>query len=199
MTGPATDVQLERVATIARATERERLTSRIRDEAALVEDLAARLRGASARLHRARLELAELDQSAPDTGSGNDLAALRRLPGVADVVVADDGVVLTTAPLTISHGSAGYDVGRFSIALSAAEGVHVNAVEPRSAPSIAWIHPHVQEDRPCLGNLRVGIEKLIGTGEFVAAAQVMLGFLESYDPASAYCQVEGWPAREGVA
>jgi hypothetical protein len=63
----------------------------------------------------------------------------------------------------------------------------------REVPSIAWIHPHVQGGRPCLGNVRVGVEKYIGLGEMAAAAQLVLAFLSTYDPAHAYCPITRWP------
>jgi hypothetical protein len=160
---------------------------------ASVEDLSARLRAAVRTLHAARAgrrALAEL--SAADLE--RDAALLAKLPGVAVVGARDDAVLLTTGPLTIDHGGVVRAVGSFRIELSPVTGVRVFRVEAPPGVRVAWIHPHVQADLPCLGSARVGVEKLLGDLQLVAAAEVMLRFLETYDADTAYCDVSAWPA-----
>jgi hypothetical protein len=66
----------------------------------------------------------------------------------------------------------------------------------RLGPKPGWDHPHVQDGRPCLGNLREGVLKLIAEYELALAVQVTMGFLETYQPESAYCAIEGWPRAD---
>jgi hypothetical protein len=163
---------------------------------AAVDDLAARLRAAVRTLHDLRGRERELGElSAPDLE--RDAGLVRELPGVTSVEVHDEAVVLETGPVTIERSGAVHDIGRFRIELSPATGARVFLVEQPRGVRGAWIHPHVQADLPCLGNARVGVEKLLGDLQLVAAAQVMLRFLETYDEESAYCPLEAWPQLEG--
>ena len=72
-------------------------------------------------------------------------------------------------------------------------------LEAPAGVSVAWIHPHVQGDLPCLGNARVGVEKLLGDLQFVPAAQVMIRFLSTYDEETAYCDLGQWPIVDSAA
>ena len=176
----------------ARATNAEEL----RRAGEAVEDLSARLRAAVRRLHDLRgrdQELGEL--RAADFAA--DAAVLRELPGVVDVAVTDSGVALQTGPVSIERDGRTHAIGRFRVELSPADGVRVFLVAQPPGVGVAWIHPHVQADLPCLGNARVGVEKLIGDLQLVPAAQVMLRFLETYDAETAYCDLSAWPVTAG--
>jgi len=113
---------------------------------------------------------------------------------VAAVEARDDAIQVTTGPMTIDHGGVVRAIGSFRIELSPLAGVRVFRVDAPRGVRVAWIHPHVQADLPCLGSARVGVEKLLGDLQLVAAAEVMLRFLETYDPDTAYCDVSAWPA-----
>jgi hypothetical protein len=123
----------------------------------------------------------------------HDAEILRELPGVATVAFREDGVEIVTAPITIRRGGHAHDIGRFRLELSPRTGARVFLVEQPPGVGAAWIHPHVQGDLPCLGNARVGVDKLLGDLQLVPAAQVMLRFLETYDAETAYCDLSAWP------
>jgi hypothetical protein len=157
-----------------------------------VEDLSARLRSAVRTLHGARARgraLADLSVSDLE----RDAAVLADMPGVATVEVRDDAIHVITSQVTIARDGATHALGTFRIALSPRTGVRVFRVDAPPAVRVAWIHPHVQADLPCLGNARVGVEKLLGDLQLVAAAEVMLRFLETYDAETAYCDLSAWP------
>ena len=124
-----------------------------------------------------------------------DAAAIGQIPGVAGVTVRDGVVVVTTERVTIEHRGAVHDMGTFRLELSPDLGVRVFAAEPPPDVRVAWIHPHVQADRPCLGNARVGIEKLLGELQLVSTTEVLLRFLAAYDPETAYCDLSAWPTH----
>ena len=66
--------------------------------------------------------------------------------------------------------------------------VNLNNASPKSG----WDHPHVQAGQPCLGNLREGFEKLLGECTLVPLVAMLLQFLETYTPATAYCSIDLW-------
>ena len=176
----------------ARATNADEL----RQAEDAVEDLAARLRAAVRRLHDLRGREHELGElRAADFA--RDVAVLRGLPGVVDVALTDDGVALETGAISIERDGRTHAIGRFRVELSPSGGVRVFLAEQTPGVGVAWIHPHVQADLPCLGNARVGVEKLLGDLQLVPAAQVMLRFLETYDAETAYCALSAWPVRAG--
>jgi len=43
----------------------------------------------------------------------------------------------------------------------------------------AYDHPHIYQGRPCLGNIREGIAKMIGEYQFVVTVYVLLDFLKT--------------------
>jgi hypothetical protein len=159
-----------------------------------VENLSAQLRAAVRVLHDVRTQAREIERLTP-ADIQRDAARIRELDGVAAVTVRDGAIVLTTQPTTIEHRGAVHDVGTFRIELAPDREVRVFADAPPAGVRVAWIHPHVQADRPCLGNARVGVEKLVGDLQLVAAAEVMLRFLNVYDPETAYTDLSAWPTR----
>ncbi|MGE5849848.1 MAG: hypothetical protein ACM362_06965, partial [Candidatus Methylomirabilota bacterium] len=63
----------------------------------------------------------------------------------------------------------------------------------------AYDHPHIHLGRPCLGPIREGIAKLLGEFQFVAAAEVLIDFLHTVNPADWRLPVLRWPEAVGEA
>lgn len=159
-----------------------------------VDDLGERLRVAVRRLHQLREEVADFEGvSAAD--AVRDIAFLEQVSGVAAVTVSGDDVSIVTDRLTVEHRGVRHDVGTFGILLSPSAGVRVSAID-RPQTSIAWEHPHVQAGRPCLGAARVGVEKLLGSYQYLAAGEIVLRMLSSFDEETAYCSIDHWPKIE---
>ncbi len=138
-------------------------------------------------------ELRELGKSAASAAA--ELDRLLAVPGVQEVEVHEQAVHVLTHPVYIPWQGQRYDLGGYRIVLDLAGDVRVESHDKRG-PKPSWGHPHVQDGRPCLGNAREGMLKLIARYELALAAQVMVGFLETYQPDGAYCAIEGWPCGD---
>jgi hypothetical protein len=121
-----------------------------------------------------------------------DLSRLLAVPGVQQVEVHGQALHILTQPVELAWREAHYHLGRYRIVLDLAGDLRVESIDGLG-PKPGWDHPHVQDSRPCLGNAREGILKLIARYELALAAQVLVGFLETYLPEGAYCAIEGWP------
>lgn len=112
-------------------------------------------------------------------------------PSVAGVEVFEGGLRVFTTPITILHAGQRYRVGDFRVDLYVGGKVVVsNLRNPGVDPT--YDHPHVTRGSPCLGTIAGPVAKLIGEHEFVTAAFLLLEFLETYNPDSAYCPVTNW-------
>jgi hypothetical protein len=157
-----------------------------------IDELALRLRVAARDQAVARRRLRVLDDvAAQDDAAGErDLDALAALPGVESVDVSDDLVAITTRIVRVRHEGRSIELGRYRIEIRPEANVLIHRVSDDGRRG--WDHPHIQAARPCLGNLQVGVETLLGRMELAAAAALLLQFLESYDAETAYCPIEAW-------
>lgn len=121
-----------------------------------------------------------------------ELARLISLPGVRSLSVVDCSLHVTVGPIQIEWNGALYHLGDYRIVLDLAGDVRVESLS-RLGPRPYWDHPHIQGGLPCLGNIRDGVLKLIADYELALAVQVLMDFLRTYRPESAYCLLEGWP------
>ncbi len=121
-----------------------------------------------------------------------ELARLISVPGVRSVSVVDRSLHVIAGPVQIEWNGALYHLGDYRIVLDLAGDVRVESLS-RLGPKPYWDHPHVQDGLPCLGNIRDGVLKLIADYELALAVQVLMDFLRTYRPDSAYCPLEGWP------
>lgn len=161
---------------------------------AQVADLSRRLVALDRRLPAAARRMRVLRDTA-DLASfaAAELERVLAVPGVSEVETVGTALVVSTDPIRIRWNGVARDLGAYRVMLDLAGDVRVESVE-RLGPRPAWDHPHVQAGLPCLGNLREGVLKLIAEYELALAAQVLLDFLHSYQPETAYTPIEGWPA-----
>jgi hypothetical protein len=124
-----------------------------------------------------------------------ELRRILAVRGVQSIEVVDRTLHVVTDPVQIEWEGVRYCLGNYRLVLNLDGDVHVQSVS-KLGPKSAWGHPHVQDGRPCLGNLREGMLKLIAEYELALAVQVALQFLESYQPESAYCAIERWPRAD---
>jgi hypothetical protein len=129
--------------------------------------------------------LADLDL---ERHAERELGRILSLPGIGSAVVEHAALVVETQPLVVRDRA----LGRFQLEIALAGDIRVTSLD-RRGPRGAWDHPHVQAGLPCLGNLREGILKLIAELELALAVQVLLDFLHTYQPETAYTPIEGWP------
>lgn len=173
--------------------ERERLHGEIDKSAEQVSRLSAELRSASRSLHAARRRLSALNEilAAEQVQFEQDFDQLVSLRHVREVEVEGSLVRVLTDTITMEHEGRQYRIGQFALELHLEQGLRVVNLKNTGAKS-GWDHPHVQGGLPCLGNLREGFEKLLGECQIVPLASMLIQFLESYNPETAYCPIDHW-------
>ena len=117
------------------------------------------------------------------------------VPGILSLKV-DEGsqIEVRTSPIEIEWEGTTYGLGSYRMTLDMDGDIALHSVQ-RLGPKPHWDHPHVQDSLPCLGNLRPGVLKLIAEYEIGLAVQVLMDFLRTYQPETAYCPIEGWPSK----
>jgi hypothetical protein len=111
--------------------------------------------------------------------------------GVREVEPYAGGVRLVTTPIEVAHAGTRYRLGCFQIDLAETGAITVrNLTDPYGL----YDHPHVWDGRPCLGNVREGLAKLVAEYQWVAAAEVLLDFLRTVTPRDWYVPVTHWKA-----
>ena len=174
-------------------SEREHVEKEINKGVEQVSQLSAQLRSASRSLHAARRrQLAFKAILATEQAQfERDFDQLESLPYVQGVEVNGPTIRVLTDEIIIKHEGQRYKIGRFALELDLKEGLRVVNLENTGDKS-AWDHPHVQANLPCLGNLRDGFEKLLGECQIVPLVSMLVQFLGSYNPETAYCPIEHW-------
>ena len=129
------------------------------------------------------------------------------LPGVERVAVGDGRITVSTDPITITYTHDGetkdYDLGKFEILIPTngnADGGRngLQCLSSRQNDRNGLHHPHVQGNGVCcLGNLAEGVARLIAEYQFSVVAEVMIQFLNSFNPDDAYDSITKWPVKEG--
>jgi hypothetical protein len=180
--------------------ERERLHDEINTRQTQVARLSQELRAASRALHqaRARLKGAEAVLASERARLERDFADLRALPSVRSVEVDGTRIRVRTEPIVIQHADRRYRMGEFALDLDLEHGIQVRNLH-NAGQKRGWDHPHVQVGQPCLGNLRDGFEKLLAECQLVPLVAMLLQFLETYTPETAYGPIELWPLVDAAS
>jgi hypothetical protein len=155
-----------------------------------VEELSRRLTQETRHLAacRRRLRVLQGETDAP-IEAADHWRRLEKLEDVRDVVVYAGGVRLVTGPIEVAHGGVQYRLGCFEIDVAETGAI---AVRNLTDPYGLYDHPHVWNGRPCLGNVREGVAKLVAEYQWVAAAEVLLDFLRTITPQDWYVPVTHW-------
>ncbi len=165
-----------------------------RELAELERDLAVsgrQLRSLERRLTSAERRLAELGrQEASVESLVRDFDRLTKLPGVTDIEVRDGALRVCTETVIISYGTRRYKLGRFRLDLHFDGRVFLRNLTNRHE---SYDHPHVDNGRPCLGNIQEWIQRLLAQREYVAACEVLLQYLRTVNPADWRKAVTFWP------
>ncbi len=145
-----------------------------------LEESARRITAETRRLHAYRQRLTTLrgTPSAPEQHL-KDLDELRGLPEVREVQIHDGRITVFTTPLQVEHGGHEFHLGSFRIDISFAGDIRIRNLTNALG---AYDHPHIYQGRPCLGNIREGVAKMIGEYQLVAAIYVLLDFLQTINP-----------------
>jgi hypothetical protein len=108
-----------------------------------------------------------------------DLDQLKALPEVREVQTQDGRITVFTAPLQAEHDGREFHLGSYRMEISFAGEIRIRNLTDAVG---AYDHPHIYQGRPCLGNIREGVAKMIGEYQFVAAVFVLLDFLKTINP-----------------
>jgi hypothetical protein len=174
-------------------SEREQIEKEIKERGEQISQLSDQLRSASRSLHAARRRLVAVKEilAAERTRFERDFDQLVSLPHVQGIEVHGSTIRVLTDEIIIEYDGHRYKIGRFALELDLQEGLKVVNLENTGDRS-AWDHPHVQASLPCLGNLRDGFEKLLGECQIVPLVSMLVQFLDTYDPETAYGPIEHW-------
>lgn len=128
---------------------------------------------------------------------------LCNLPHVKKVLIQEGVLLVYTDTIFLPYKGKTYEIGDFRIELrSNWEPVLFNTRVREITGQGTVHHPHVFEDgKPCFGNIREGIARLVGGYEYAVAVQVLIEFLLSLRDSPSYIErlLQYWkPVKEEV-
>lgn len=119
-----------------------------------------------------------------------DLDQLKELPEVREVQVQDGRIMVFTTPLTTEFGGREFHLGSYRMEISFGGDIRIRNMTDALG---AYDHPHIYQGRPCLGNIREGVAKMIGEYQFVAVVYILLDFLKMVNPKDWRVPIAYWP------
>jgi len=131
-------------------------------------------------------KLAEINEPRLFRVQAHTLVELEASGQFTSILVTDTGrLSATTTAITIEHDGWRFPMGRYVINLDLSGDVVIEALDSHS--NAEHPHPHVATDgRPCLGNIRGDIPKMLGSMRIAEALQVLHVFLSEYNPDGPY-------------
>lgn len=177
----------------------------------LLHDVRYRISVEEDRLHQATRDLTAaqralnlLRQEADALLASNDLSRdellarydrLRNHPRITDTRVEGDVLVFVTDELTLSHPEdpeRSAPLGRIEVKIHMTA---AGAVEMRNLdrPRGGRAHPHcAQAGTPCFGTISQSVSQFIATHEYEGLVELLLQFLQTYNPADDYGRYAGY-------
>lgn len=125
-------------------------------------------------LQRRQQALAEGDQAVIERyldSYAREYDMLVNSPSLQEFQLTPHSLTFTTIPLEIKHQRTIYEVGCFTVSINLANG----------AISIKGKHPHVQDGRPCLGNIKSEVAMLTVQRKYGVLVMLLIRYLESVD------------------
>jgi len=174
----------------ASVTEAEALEGELRELEVNLQTAGRQMRDLDRRLMASHRRLTELSQyQAHSEALARDFERIAGLPGVVDVTVQDGVVQVFTEPIVIEYGFRRYRLGRFRLDLQFDGRLFVRNLTGRYE---TYDHPHVDNGRPCLGNIQEWVQRLLAQREFAAATEILLQYLRTVNPADWRKAVTFW-------
>ena len=169
----------------------EALAEEIRELEEYLRASGRQMRDLERRLMAAQCRLATLEghRATPDT-VGGEFDRIARLPGVTEAWMDEGAVQVLTEPIMIDYGLRRYRLGRFRLMLHFDGRLFLRNLTDRYE---TYDHPHIENERPCLGNIQEWIQRLLAQREFAAATEVLLQYLRTVNPADWRKAVVYWP------
>ncbi|MGE5849361.1 MAG: hypothetical protein ACM362_04430 [Candidatus Methylomirabilota bacterium] len=171
-------------------TEAEALEDELRELEVNLHTSGRQMRDLERRLNASHRRLTELSQfQAHSEALARDFDRIASLPGVVDVEVRDGVLRVFTEPIVIEYGLRRYRLGRFRLDLHFDGRIFVRNLTGRYE---TYDHPHVDNGRPCLGNIQEWVQRLLTQREFAAATELLLQYLRTVNPADWRKAVTFW-------
>jgi hypothetical protein len=143
------------------------------------------------RLLLADRRLAELEQHRASAESlAREFDRIAGLPGISEVRVGDEVLYLFTELVSVEYGARRFRLGRFRMDIHFDGRIFLRNLTDRYE---TYDHPHVDNGRPCLGNIQGWVQQLIARREFAAAGGVLLQYLGTVNPSDWRKPVTYWP------
>ncbi|MBI2633593.1 MAG: hypothetical protein HYW78_04405 [Parcubacteria group bacterium] len=118
---------------------------------------------------------------------------LFEMPYVESVDVSENRIIVSTDCISIRYDDHVYAIGKFTIDIEINSGLTIkNTTRRLSIDDYYYDHPHIRGGSPCLGNIGDSITKLISRYEFSLVIQLLVQFLETYNPENPYKAISYW-------
>lgn len=126
---------------------------------------------------------------------GRDVKAIEAMEDVTAVRIdADDGLLVETVPIALTHEGRRYDLGPFRIHIGSGGDIAVWSESPRHPKG--HHHPHVDRvSLQCLGNVTLAVTKLTSGYRFADAVTMIVRWLRSYRPETTLIPLEEFPSE----
>jgi hypothetical protein len=167
------------------------LEAEIRSTEEALEGVSRHLTTETRHLQASRRRLRQLkgESDRDEVDVAREFQRLSELPDVADVTALADGLRIITHPVTVEHEGRLHALGTFQVDLSYSGQITIRNLTNRHG---FYDHPHIWDGKPCLGNIREGLAKLIGELQLAAAAEVVLDFVNTVSPKDWHVSIEHW-------
>ena len=174
----------------ASTVDEEALEAEVRRLELVLSTSGRQMHALERRLLLAQRRLADLprQQAQPDT-LARDFDRIAALPGVLDVAVHEGVMQVYTEPVVVEYGLRRYRLGRFRMDLHFDGRISLRNLTNRYE---SYDHPHIENGRPCLGNIQEWVHRLLAQGEFAAATEILLRYLGTVNPADWRKAVTHW-------
>jgi len=166
----------------------------IRDQMAVVEHSLKELSRQMALQTRLLGSCRERVRTLKEAGQSENLLArefeaLLEVPEVREVEVLGDRLRIFTDTVDTIVAGKRYRLGCFRLDIRFNGEV---AITNLTQPYGYYDHPHVWNAKPCLGNIRPNVSKLVGEFQWVATAELLLEYLKTVNPNGWYTPIDHW-------
>jgi hypothetical protein len=140
-----------------------------------------------------KLEPLKTSRDKREEWADKEYDALCAIPHIKNVEMEGTTLRLFTDNIQITYKDQIYNMGQYKIEIytdGSNEGVRVfNLTKERNGLQ----HPHIQRNgHCCLGNISQGVAKLVSEYEYTVLAQLIVNYLETYNPISEYGSIRMW-------
>lgn len=104
-------------------------------------------------------------------------------------------ITALTTTIVIRIAGVIYKMGSFKVKVNISD-MDVRFYRYRDNIEDQNMHPHIDGERPCWGNVQAEIPKMIAAGNYGLLFEIVYDFLTSYNSSSPYRRIEAWPKDE---